>query len=166
MNFDFTAPTRGWPTISFTLLLFSGLLVSGCKDDIEKMELSEKEKARVIQIQNPFGVNLIRFSVLGEKEPVSLGMKDCKIYRAKNEQGVVTGWEQSLNAIYLSFTACTRQSIEYDGQYVKVFICEQAIGAGGGCAAGGNYRSRDGKLWEKLNGNKWEKAVGEGRLMP
>jgi hypothetical protein len=43
------------------------------------------------------------------------------------------------------FTACTAQTVKYAGGYVIVHFCAQAFGAGGGCADGGDYRSRDGE---------------------
>lgn len=143
--------------LASALVLFS-LSVSGCKDEVEKLELSDSEKARIVHLQNPFGPQLIRFTEVGEKGPVLLGLDNCKVYRAKIEQGVVLGWEMVLKGFYPFFTACTQQSIEYDGHYARVFLCEQAIGAGGGCAAGGNYRSLDGSNWEEKKGNQWTKV--------
>ncbi len=46
-------------------------------------------------------------------------------------------------------TGCMREALRYDGAYVHVPFCARAIGAGGGCNIGGNYRSRDGEHhWE------------------
>jgi hypothetical protein len=41
--------------------------------------------------------------------------------------------------------------MKYDGRYIVVSFCAQALGAGGGCAGGdGTYRSRKGDAqgWE------------------
>jgi hypothetical protein len=50
---------------------------------------------------------------------------------------------------------CTRQSLRKEGDYAIASLCRKAIGAGGGCASSGTYRTRD--------GDKWEKDIGDGQ---
>ena len=46
-------------------------------------------------------------------------------------------------------TVCVRESIEGDSAHVTLTIGRQGFGAGGCCATGGTYRSRDGRVWER-----------------
>jgi hypothetical protein len=51
-----------------------------------------------------------------------------------------------------------RQSIEYKNGRVEVFLCAQAIGAGGGCANGGLYWSARGERPRRISydgGHRW-----------
>jgi hypothetical protein len=99
-----------------------------------------------------FGTNVVRMTVAGRAEPVILGLDGCEVQRAQIAHGEIVGWKTILGAdgSYPRFlTVCTHQSISYDGKYVWTFLCAQAIGAGGGCANGGNYRSADSVRWEK-----------------
>lgn len=136
------------------------LILAGCTDEIEKMKLSEEEKSRVLQLQNPFGEDYVRLIVSGEEYPVLLGASACNLYRAKVERGVVTEWINipKLSRFYPTGSSCTSQSINFDGKYAVYSYCATAIGAGGGCAGGGGtFRSMNGKEWEKSDGkNKWK----------
>jgi hypothetical protein len=88
---------------------------------------------------------------------VTLQLGDCRVYkierrwfRAPRKTKVLT------TDFYLGFTVCTRQSLRKDGDYAIASLCRQAIGAGGGCASSGTYRSRDGEKWEKeSNDGTW-----------
>lgn len=96
-----------------------------------------------------FGPNLITVHLTGKPDPLILGAAGCKLYRARIAREDIVGWDVTLAAdwggTYPAFmTACTRESLSWDGKYVRVSFCAQAIGAGGGCANGGDYRSRTG----------------------
>jgi hypothetical protein len=147
--------------IAFSIVL----LVAGCANDIEKLGLSEVEKVRILQLQNPFGQNYVRFAVPGEKQEVILGLKECEVYRAKLELGVVTEWiqEKKLHSFYPLWSACSRESLKQDGQFIKVSFCKTPISAGGGCAGGGgDFRSINGRDWQVLDGNdKWKNIVNK-----
>ena len=139
------------------------ILVAACTDEIEKLKLSEVEEVRVLQLQNPFGENYVRFAVPGEDQQVLLGLKQCNVYRAKLKLGVVTEWvpENTLSVFYPMWSACSRESLKHDGQYVRLSFCKTPIGAGGGCGGGGgDFRSINGKDWQFLGANsKWENFV-------
>lgn len=144
--------------------LLSLLIAAGCADDIEKMKLTKEERERNIPLQNPFGSNLVRLNPLVEGSPVLIGLQDCKVYRAEPEQGVVTEWVRvrEIDGSYPLPSGCSRERMEYDGEYGTVEFCKTPIGAGGGCAGGINpHRSRNGKNWEVYVGkDKW-KPLGE-----
>ena len=146
-------------------ILIFGLvfLAVACTDDIEKLKLSEAEVVRIQQLQNPFGENFARLAIPGEEQKILLGLKDCNVYRAKLKQGVVTEWvsENTLNIFYPMWSACSKESLKLDGEYIKLSFCKTPIGAGGGCAGGGgDFRSANGKDWQLLGSNgKWENFV-------
>ncbi len=56
---------------------------------------------------------------------------------------------------YLGFTVCSRESISASQDYVRVTLVKTAIGAGGCCAAGGKYRTKVGRNWEKDGRDGW-----------
>jgi len=87
---------------------------------------------------------------------VTLQLGDCRVYRVeRNWLGTTRKTRVLSTEFYLGFTACTRQTLRKEGDYAIASLCRQAIGAGGGCASSGTYRTRDGA--------KWEKEVGEGK---
>ncbi|MFN7933341.1 MAG: hypothetical protein U0R19_08450 [Bryobacteraceae bacterium] len=50
---------------------------------------------------------------------------------------------------------CWRQSIRMEDGYLRVYLENRAFGAGGGNPSGGEYRSRDGRVWEKETSKGW-----------
>jgi len=88
--------------------------------------------------------------------PQIFGISDCTLYEAVTKDERIVDWRVVLSSDWGRrsypkwMTACARQALRYDGKYVHVLFCAQAIGAGGGCAGGGgSYRSRDGEHhWE------------------
>jgi hypothetical protein len=97
--------------------------------------------------------------LLGGK-PVHLAVHDCKVYRAISKEAKESGepkeasegnWQMVLEPeLYPFFTYCERQSLQADNGVVTVTLGRIAFGAGGCCATGGTYRTRDGELWKKL----------------
>lgn len=94
--------------------------------------------------------------LLGGK-PVHLAVHDCKVYRAipkesrESKEPGKDDWQMVLEPeLYPFFTYCERQSLQADNGVVTVILGRIAFGAGGCCATGGTYRSRDGELWKKL----------------
>ncbi len=135
-----------FPKLLFMLLV--SLFSAGCSDDIEKMKLTEEERDRILALQNPFGSNLVRLNTAGEQGGMLIGLKNCSVYRAEPEQGVVIQWVRlpEIDGSYPIPSACNRERIEYDGTYIEIEFCKTPIGAGGGCAGGiSPHRSRDGK---------------------
>lgn len=149
--------------IPFQLLL-SLVLVTACSDEIVDMKLTREERDRILSLQNPFGGNLVRLDATGKDAPVLVGIKNCKVYRAQPEHGVVTEWVvvQEVDGNYPLPSGCSREKIGYDGEYVVVEFCKTPMGAGGGCAGGiSPHRSRNGKDWEVLAWkDKWKPVVG------
>jgi len=92
---------------------------------------------------------------------VDLQLGDCRVYRVEHGWfGAVRKTRVLSTEFYLGFTVCTRQSLRKDGDYAIATLCRQAIGAGGGCAASGTYRSRDGAVWEKqLDDGTWKSVA-------
>ncbi len=118
--------------------------------------LSNDDKSR-------FADRVLRVDVPGH-DPMIFGMNDCIVYRAKSAHDDIVGWDVVLASDWGQssypkwMTGCTSESIKYDGKYVVVDMCAQALGAGGGCAGGGGtYRSRKGDptSWEVPDGKRW-----------
>lgn len=85
--------------------------------------------------------------VLGGK-PVHLVVHECKVFRAMPDEG---GWQMVLEPEpYPFFSYCERQTLLAEGATVTVTLGRIAFGAGGCCATGGTYRSKDGVRWKKL----------------
>ena len=134
-------------------VFLSVLLVAGCTDNMEKLKLTKEDRERILALQNPFGSDLVRVNTSGKDGPILIGLQDCKVYRAEPEQGVVTEWVHipEVAEFYPLPSACSRESVEYDGEYVTLKFCKTPMGAGGGCAGGiAPHRSRNGKDWEAL----------------
>lgn len=159
-----------YPSIHLTaahitkIVVFTFVILSAaCADDIEKLKLSEAEKVRMLQLQNPFGENYVRFAVSGQEQQVALGLKECNLYRAKLELGLVTEWiqENTLATFYPLWSACSRESLKRDGEYIRLSFCKTPMGAGGGCAGGGgDFRSLNGTNWQVLESNsKWKNII-------
>ena len=126
------------------------------------LKLSESDKARILQLQNPFGEHYLRFVPQGQ-EPVLLGLKSCQLYRAKLEKGIVTEWmeENALSTFYPWWSGCSQESLKQEGAFIRLTFCKTPLGAGGGCAGGGgDFRSINGVDWQKREFNdKWKNVV-------
>jgi hypothetical protein len=126
----------------FAALLGLGAVVAACAPHVP-FALSKDDQAR-------FANDVVRVPVKGH-DPMILGLNDCIAYKAQTAHQDIVGWTVVLASDWGQssypkwMTACARQSIKYDGTYIIVSFCAQAIGAGGGCAGGdGTYRSRTG----------------------
>ena len=106
-----------------------------------------------MRIQNPFG-NRVE---VPEAKGIFLGLKDCVVYRSISESNVILAWEKALGKPFYPMGVCSRGELTVNGEYAQAFLCVLGMGAGGGCSAGGNYRTRDGRAWEKETKGKWIK---------
>jgi hypothetical protein len=58
-------------------------------------------------------------------------------------------------------SACTHESIAADTAWLTVHLGRTAFGAGGCCATGGTYRTRDLRAWERRDaGGRWAPVSG------
>jgi hypothetical protein len=96
--------------------------------------------------------------------PVAVLVEECRVYDltapadAEGERRPVLTPD-----LYPWFTSCTRQRAALEGEHVVVTLGRTAFGAGGCCATGGTYRSRDGRAWERLTGEGGWAPVSEPR---
>jgi hypothetical protein len=79
----------------------------------------------------------------------------CKVYLLDASGDKVERTKVLRTGFNWWFTPCMEQKIWAEGGYVMVFLSNQALGAGGGNATGGHYRSKDGVKWEKGGGKNW-----------
>jgi hypothetical protein len=121
------------------ITLVAAVALAGCRDDT-KLE------------GDP-----VKLEVAGRTVTLQLG--DCRVYRVeRNFFGSIRKTRVLSSEFYPFFTVCTRQSLVRSGDYAIASLCRQAIGAGGGCASSGIYRTKDGE--------KWEKESRDGRWVP
>lgn len=87
--------------------------------------------------------------------PVHLALDDCEVFRVlpdgRREQVLTTDF-------YPMLSVCQRQEVSADSEYVRVELGRQALGAGGCCATGGTWRSRDGQHRERRVQGRWVEA--------
>src|SRR5580692_1424027 len=138
-------------------LLSVGAIVAGCAPHVA-FALSKEDQAR-------FQDGLLRVPVRGH-DPMIFGLNNCIVYKAQTAHDDILGWSVVLasdwgQSSYPKWaTVCTSEHVRYNGKYIVVDFCAQAIGAGGGCAGGGGtYRSRTGEAqgWQIQTGNGWIK---------
>lgn len=88
--------------------------------------------------------------------PLALMVRDCRVYDLADRPDRKGRRPVRLEPeFYLGPTSCARQSIATDAGWVTVTIGRMAFGAGGCCASGGTYRTRDGRAWEKRVRGAW-----------
>ncbi|WP_411851485.1 hypothetical protein ACLB90_02560 [Stenotrophomonas sp. LGBM10] len=84
--------------------------------------------------------------------PVELLVQDCKVFDVVRGAGQTLSLTEVLApAPYPFFTACQRQSLRQEDGAVVAVLGRMALGAGGCCATGGTWRTRDGRVWEKTS---------------
>ncbi len=137
-------------------MLLSTLLIAGCARHAP-YALSNADKQRFAAVAR------VPAAASGSAELI-FGVHDCTLYKAVTQHQDIVDWRVVLRSDwgggYMKFmTSCTAQDVSYDGKFVRVYLCAQAIGAGGGCADGGNYRSRDGE-------HHWEVSRNPGHWHP
>jgi hypothetical protein len=152
------------------LVLAAVLVLQGCRHrptPEERMESFIREKVAA-------GYKTI-FRDQVEGKPLVLLLEGCKVYRldvtgkdvkGKDVKGKdvkgrdvkgeeVTQSEVLRPGFVLWFTGCVSQKAWREGEYIFAELVNQQVGAGGGNASGGTYRSRNAVDWEKQVGKKW-----------
>ena len=91
---------------------------------------------------------------------LALMVHDCKVYDLGDTPGKGGKRPAVLQTEFYPWpTVCSRESITRDSAFVTVTLGRTGIGAGGCCAAGGTYRSRDGREWEREGqGGRWTRV--------
>ena len=136
----------------YTSIVYIALICAGCAA-ARPYEVSQADRQR-------FAPGLIRIERAG-KPPLIEGLSNCIVYKAQYDGQRISGWKSALGAdwagTYPAFlTGCVNESLAYRNGEVRVYLCARAIGAGGGCNNGGNYRSRTGerpwlRSWDRVH---------------
>jgi hypothetical protein len=133
--------------------LLAALLLGGCGAH-KPFVVSDADQKR-------FADGMITVPIPGH-DPLIEGLDDCVVWKAQTAHQDIVGWKAALGAdwggSYPKFmTVCKSESIEYKDRRVLVSFCAQAIGAGGGCANGGDYWSATGERpWRvSYDGKHW-----------
>lgn len=82
-------------------------------------------------------------------------MDNCTLYLLDVSGEEIKRKEVLSTSFYFLLDSCDKQTIGVEGEYLRVYFHAQAAGAGGGNTTGGEYRSKDGLTWEKLDGGRW-----------
>lgn len=127
---------------------------AGC-DPAPVPPLTKDELAKVVLLQNPFGNRVAFLDERGQQAYVMLHA--CHVYRSEMQAGVIVGWTRTLEKpFYPTGSSCTldRTELAYRNGRLLAHICAQALGAGGGCAAGGTFESGDGIAWRPVDSHR------------
>jgi hypothetical protein len=151
-------PTR--PPVAFlvmtrslaVLLVFA---VAGCGPTPE--ERAARSADSIVAIADSAG-RVVRRAYDGRE--VALMVHECKVYNlgdrpnAKGKRPAVLEPE-----FYPWPTVCSRESIAADSAFMTIELGRTGFGAGGCCATGGTYRTRDGRGFEREGaGGQWTPA--------
>ena len=123
------------------------LLLAAVACGPSKEQIAAKSADSIVAIATREGL-VYRGSVGGR--PVALMVHDCKVNDLNDAPGKGGRRPTLLQPEFYPWpTVCSRQSITSDSAWVTVVLGRTGLGAGGCCAAGGTYRSRDGRVWER-----------------
>ena len=76
---------------------------------------------------------------------------NCEVYRVEESGNGDVKWASVLAPdFYPMWTSCQRESMSFNAGELTVTLGRMAFGAGGCCATGGTYRSKDGRMWKKM----------------
>lgn len=119
-------------------MLVTCLLVSGCESETPRNEMTALQGRT--------------FDFVMRGQAVRLVLEDCEVFfvpsKGERERVVTTDF-------YPMISACQREDISSDADYITVFLGRQALGAGGCCATSGTWRSPDGRHWERRMNGRW-----------
>ena len=130
-----------------------------------KEERAKRAADSIVAIADSSGL-LFRGMIAGA--PVAIMVLDCKVYNLADAHDALGRRSAVLKPDFYPWpTACMRQSVSGDADWVTVTLGRQGIGAGGCCATGGTYRTKDGRVWEREVGNgKWAPVAADTITAP
>ena len=133
-----------------------GALVAACGPTQE--ERAKRAADSIVAIADSGGL-VFRGAIAGA--PVAIMLRDCKAYNLDDAHDALGRRSAVVKPDFYPWpTACMRQSISGDADWVTVTVGRQGVGAGGCCATGGTSRSKDGRAWERQRPyGKWEPVV-------
>lgn len=127
-------------------------------------ERAKRSADSIVAIADSGGL-VFRGTIAGA--PIAMMVQDCKVYNLADAHDALGTRPAVLKPDFYPWpTACMRQRISGDAEWVTVTIGRQGIGAGGCCATGGTYRTRDGRVWEREAGNKWAPVAADTTAAP
>jgi len=134
-------------------LLLAAALLGGCARHpaYQISDLNKRQFGKILRVP----------PAVAGRDPLIFGLTDCTLYKATIEHQDIVDWGIVLRADWGGafsryMTTCKAEDVRYDGTYVRVTLCAEALGRRGGCANGGDYRSRDGENnWEIATGRTW-----------
>ena len=138
-------------------ILGFGLCATLCACGPSEEEMAAKSADSIVAIAQEAG--RVHRGTLGGR-PLALMVHDCKVYNLEDTPRKGGKRPSVLEPDFYPWpTTCTRQSIEADTAWVTVRLGRTGFGAGGCCATGGTYRTRDGRMWEReAKAGAWTKV--------
>jgi hypothetical protein len=131
-----------------------GLCAALCACGPSDEELAAKSADSIVAVARADG--RVHRGTLGGR-PLALMVHECKVYNLEDAPRKGGKRPSVLEPEFYPWpTVCSRQSIGADTAWVTVRLGRTGLGAGGCCATGGTYRTRDGRVWEREgNGGAW-----------
>ena len=124
-----------------------GLCATLCACGPSEEEIIAKSADSIVALAKDSG--RVYRGTLGVR-PLALMVHECKVYNLEDAPRKGGKRPSVLEPDFYPWpTMCSRQSIEADTAWVFVRLGRTGLGAGGCCATGGAYRTRDGRAWER-----------------
>ena len=139
-----------------TAILSSITLLVGCGPTREERTTRIADSIVAVADRN----GLVLRAIVGGRQ-LRLMVHDCAVYNL-DDPPTPNGRRPAVleTDFYPWPTVCARQAIEADPAGATVTLGKTALGAGGCCATGGTYRTRDGRGWER------REPTGEWSVIP
>ena len=120
-------------------------------------EVAAKSADSIVAIAR--GDGRVYRGTLGGRQ-LALMVHECKVYNLEDTPRKGGKRPSVLEPDFYPWpTVCARQSVRADTTWVTVQLGRTGFGAGGCCATGGTYRTRDGRVWEREGkGGAWTKV--------
>jgi hypothetical protein len=140
------------------VVLAAAALCSSCGPSEE--EIAAKSADSIVAIAKTEG-HVYRGTLGGRQ--LALMVHECKVYNLEDAPRKGGKRPSVLEPDFYPWpTVCSRQAIEADTAWVTVQLGRTGLGAGGCCATGGTYRSRDGRVWEREGpGGAWKRVASD-----
>lgn len=125
------------------------IVLGACDTGGGKPQPGKENPSHGKTLERSFSKPVIRLALSSGSGHNLLGIKDCHVYKATEANGSSAEWQLLFKpAFYPLPTACIKERLEMEGEFLHIEIGTQAIGAGGCCTTYAAYRTLDGETWE------------------
>jgi hypothetical protein len=139
------------------VFITAGIIALAAACGPSEQERIQRSADSIVAIADSGG-RVIRRTIAGQ--PVALMVHECVVYNLTDPPGRNGKRPKILEPDFYPWpTFCQRETIAADTAWVTVTLGRTGFGAGGCCATGGTYRTRDGRQWERDGAKGWEPVV-------